>query len=348
MAKKSEQPNMLPTLKEQIRQGNPARLYFFHGEENFLQRHYLEQLRKSVVDPLTESFNYHKLTTETFDLRTFADCVENLPMMAERTLVVVDEVDIFKMNESDREKIGEVLSDIPDYCTVVFTYETTPFKPDKRYKKLWDSVSKYGIIVEFEKQSLRDLTSWISRHFAAQKKRIAPDLCAYLIDITGGTMTALAGEISKICAYSGADEIRKSDIDAVVEPVLDAVVFQMTDLLGSNEFGQALVKLQQLIKMQQEPIQILGAIGGHFRRLGTAKTLLDNGKTATELMKLTGLGDYPARKTMSAAGRFSARFYAKAAELVLETDRKLKTSFDDGERLLEMLILQLAQEAKHD
>ncbi len=348
MANKSEQSNMLPTLKEQIRQGSPARLYFFYGEENFLQRHYLEQLRKSVVDQLTESFNYHKLTPETFDLRTFADCVENLPMMAERTLVVVDEVDIFKMNESDREKIGEILSDIPEYCTVVFTYETTPFKPDKRYKKLWDSVSKHGILVEFEKQSQRDLTVWISRHFAAQKKRIAPELCAYLIDITGGTMTALTGEISKICAYSGADEIRKSDIDAVVEPVLDAVVFQMTEMLGRNEFGQALVKLQQLIKMQEEPIQILGAIGGHFRRMGTAKTLLDNGKTATELMKLTGLKDYPARKTMSAAGRFSARFYAKAAELILETDRKLKTSFDEGERLLEVLILQLAQEAKYD
>lgn len=348
MAKKSEQPNMLPTLKEQIRQGNPARLYFFHGEENFLQRHYLEQLRKTVVDQLTESFNYHKLTTETFELRTFADCVENLPMMAERTLVVVDEVDIFKMNESDREKMAEIFSDIPEYCTVVFTYETTPFKPDKRQKKLWEAVSAHGIIVEFAKQSQRDLTVWITRHFAALKKRITPELCVYLIDLTGGTMTALAGEISKISAYSGADEICKSDIDAVVEPVLDAMVFQMTDMLGRNEFGQALVKLQQLLKMQQEPVQILGAIGGHFRRMGTAKTLLDNGKTSTELMKLTGLGDYPARKTMSAASRFSVRFYGKAAELILETDRKLKTSFGEAERLLEVLILQLAQEARYD
>ncbi|MBQ4642238.1 MAG: DNA polymerase III subunit delta [Oscillospiraceae bacterium] len=348
MAKKTEQSNMLQTLKEQLREGNPARLYFFHGEESFLQNHYLERLRKCVVDELTESFNYHKLTVETFDVQTFADCVENLPMMADRTLVVVDEIDLFKMNESDWEKMGELLSDIPDYCTVVFTYETTPFKPDKRMKKRWDIVSKNGLIVEFEKQNQRDLVNWIGRHFAAQKKRITPDLCVYLIDITGGTMTALASEISKICAYSGADEVCRNDIDAVVEPVLDAVVFQMTDLLGQNNYGAALIKLQQLLKMQQEPIQILGAIGGHFRKLGTAKTLLDNGKTAAELMKLTGLGDYPARKTMSAASRFSTAFYVKTAELVLETDRKLKTSVDDGKRLLEVLILQLAQEAKND
>ena len=38
---------------------------------------------------------------------------------------------------------------------------------------------------------------------------------------------------------------------------------------------------------------------------------------------------------------------AKAAELVLETDYKMKTSFDEPERLLELLILQLAQEAVH-
>lgn len=348
MANKTEKINMLPVLKESIRQGTPDRVYFFYGEEVFLLQHYLKQLKKVLIEPVTESFNYHKLTAETFDLRTFADCVENLPMMAERTMVVVDEIDIFKFNEADREQIGQILSDIPEYCTVVFTYETTPFKPDKRLKKLWDAVEKHSVMVEFQKQSQRDLVNWISRHFAASGKRITPELCVYLIDITGGTMTALSGEISKICAYSGAEEICKSDIDAVVEPVMDAVVFQMTDLLGQGAYGSALLKLRQLLKMQHEPIAILGAIGGHFRRLSTAKILLDNGKNASDLMKLTGLSDYPARKTVSAAGRFSARFYEKAAQLILDCDVKMKTSFDTADRLLEVLILQLSQEAKND
>ena len=96
----------------------------------FLLHHDLDQLRKVIVDELTESFNFHKLTSETFDIRDFADAVENLPMMAERTMVIVDEIDIFKMNEADRDKIIDIFSDIPDYCTVVFTYETTSFKPD--------------------------------------------------------------------------------------------------------------------------------------------------------------------------------------------------------------------------
>lgn len=345
MAKKAAPGNGFQELKADLKQKKPGRLYIFHGEETFLMHHYLGQLQKLLLDPLTESFNYHRLGSETFDLRAFADAVENMPMMAEYTLVQVDDIDFFKLGEGDRTKMAEILSDIPDYCTVVFTYLTAQWKPDKRLKKLWEAVEKNASVVEFAKQDQRDLVSWVTRHFAAREKRISTDLCLYLIDITGGTMTALAGEIDKICAYSGAVEIKKSDIDAVTEPVLDAVVFQMTDLLSAGKYDQALVKLQQLLKMQQEPLAILGAVGGHFRRLGAARTLMDQGKNAFELQKLCGIPDYPARKTMDAARRFSPTFCKKASELVLETDYRMKTSFDDPERLLEVLVLSLAQEA---
>ena len=43
----------------------------------------------------------------------------------------------------------------------------------------------------------------------------------------------------------------------------------------------------------------------------------------------------------------SVIFYATASELILESDRQMKTSFDDSERILEVLILRLAQEVSH-
>lgn len=347
MAKKPTNAGTLQELKAHIKNKQPGRLYIFHGEEVFLLNHYLGAIRKLLLDPLTESFNYHSLNHENFDIRAFTDAVEAMPMMAEATLVTVDDVDPFKLPETDREKLGQLLSDIPDWCTVVFTFETVAWKPDKRFKKLWEAIDSAALTVEFVKQDQRDLVAWIQRHFAAHHKRITGELCVYLIDITGGTMTALSSEIAKISAYSGADEIKKSDIDAVTEPVLDAVVFQMTDLLSAGNYAAALDKLQQLLKMQQEPLSILGAVGNHFRRISAARTLLDHGRSSAELQKLYGLPDYPARKTMEAARRFRPEFCAKSAELVLETDYRIKTSFDDAERLLELLVLQLAQEAHH-
>ena len=348
MAKPQADMSSLQQLKQDLREKNPANLYLFYGEEAFLLQHYLTQLKKLLVEELTESFNYHKLNTESFDIQVFADSVENLPMMAENTMVVVDEVDIFKLPEADREKIVQVLEDIPEYCTVVFAYANPAWKPDTRMKKLWSAFKNNGQVVEFCKQSQRDLTAWITRHFAANQKTITPDLCVYLLEITDGTMTSLAGEISKISAFSGAQQITKSDIDAVTEPVLDAVVFKMTDQLGEGEYGAALNTVQKLLKMQQEPIAILGAIGGHFRRMGTARVLLDAGRNYSELMSLYGISDYAAKKAMGAAKRFSTGFYSTASRLILETDRQMKTSFDDPKRLLEVLIVQLAQEARND
>lgn len=347
MAKQSKDIGGLQQLKQSIREKTLENLYIFHGDETFLLHHYLNELRKILLDDLTESFNYHRFNNENFELSALAAAVENLPMMAEHTLVQVDDIDLFKFSEDQRIKTAEILSDIPEYCTLVFTYETTPWKPDKRLKKPWEAISSKATIVEFAKQDPHELIPWITRHFAAKGKQISRELCSYLIDITGGTMTALSGEIQKIAAYSGAEHIVRADIDAVTEPVLDAVVFQMTDQLGKGQYAAALAKLQQLLKMQQEPLPILGAVGLHFRRISTARILLDNGKTVNDLVNLTGMKPYPAQKTMDSARRFPAEFCAKATELILETDRSIKTSYDDPHRLLELLILQLAQEARH-
>ena len=149
MAKKPTPGNALQELKTSLKNKDLGRLYFFHGEETFLLHHYLDQMKKQRLDPLTESFNFHRLNNETFDIRAFADAVENLPMMAEATFVQVDDIDPFKMNEADRTKMAEILSDIPDSCTVVFTYITIRWKPDKRLKKLWEAIDGSGAIVEF-------------------------------------------------------------------------------------------------------------------------------------------------------------------------------------------------------
>ena len=109
MAMQQSKSNALQELKTAIKEKSLQRLYIFHGEEVFLLNHYLQQLKKLLIDDLTESFNFHRMNNETFDIQTFADAVENLPMMAESTMVQVDDIDLFKLNESDRNKIGEIM-----------------------------------------------------------------------------------------------------------------------------------------------------------------------------------------------------------------------------------------------
>ena len=125
-------------------------------------------------------------------------------------------------------------------------------------------------------------------------------------------------------------------------------MFQITDALGQRDFGRALERLHVLLKLQTEPIPIVAAIGAQMRRLYAAKLLQNAGKGAEALSSLCGIAPYAATKTMQQARRVSERFWRRAVEHCCRTDYQIKTSYDDPERLTELLILTLAEEAGRD
>lgn len=353
MAKKKEYdgPDGLSLLKQDMKSGQFGRLYLFWGEEHYLRDHYLRELKKKLLDGPAEDFNYHRFTQENMNLQALADAVEAMPMMAEHSLVQVDDCDLSKLDEGSRDTLMAILSDIPEYCVVVFVFDTVEFKLDRRYKKLAEAIDK-GLSVEFARQSQRELNAWIRRHFRSHEKDIADRQCEYLTFITGGTMTAIGAEISKIAAYASGPTITEQDINAVVIPVLDAEIFDITDAIAIGDYEKALLKLRTLMQMQEEPIVVLSAIGSSLRRLLYARACMAEGKgeaTLSEMLK-NATGKTPhsfvVQKTMTTARQVSDRFCEKAMELCMEADSKLKGYSGDNQRTLELLLLALAQEAR--
>ena len=351
MAKKQDKPDGLAQLKQDLKAGLPAGLYLFHGEEHFLREHYLSMLKKKLLDGPAEEFNYHRFTQENMDLDALARAVEALPMMAEHSLVQVDDYDLNRLSESDRETLVGILSDIPDYCTVVFVFDTVPFKYDSRHRRMKEVLER-GTEVEFCRQNQRELNNWIRRHFQPFGKVIDDRECEYLTFVTGGTMTALSAEIGKIAAYTSGPVVTEQDINAVVIPVLDAEIFDLTDAIADGDYEKALIKLRTLLQMQEEPIPLLGAIGGAMRRLLYARICMASGKgegALAELLKAsTGRAphSFVLQKTMTTARRVSDSFCAAAVRLCMEADEKLKSWSGSDQRTLELLLLQLAQEAR--
>ncbi len=348
MAKKAlpqAERQTLEKLKADIKAKSVGKFYIFAGDEAYLRSFYLQQLKNCLLTELTAEFNFHRFTEENLTPQALADSLEALPMMAERSLVEIDDIDFFALPEEGRTLYTQLLGDIPDYCTVVLVYDAKPYHPDRR-KKALAQVLEQAELVAFSRPGERELAQWIGRHFQAHGKAIAPALCQKLIQMTGGDMTVLQSEIEKVAAYAAGPEIAAGDIDAVVEPVLEAVVFDLSNAIAAGRFDEAMGKLSILLQMQQEPLAILGAISSQMRRILTAKTFLAHGATQRDLMSACGMGEYPARKTMEFARHFSEDFCRQAVVLCLETDVHIKTSYDTPQRALELLVLRLAQEAR--
>ena len=90
-------------LKQDLSKGEPGRLYVFHGEETYLRDHYLGRLKERILTGGMGTFNLHELSARDMSPHALEEAVDCLPMMGERTLVLVTDFDLFKAGEKDRE-----------------------------------------------------------------------------------------------------------------------------------------------------------------------------------------------------------------------------------------------------
>lgn len=335
-------------FKKDLAAGTLGNAYLFYGEESYLREHYLEVLREALVPAGFEEFNYHRVEGKDVNVQSLTEMAEAMPMMAERTLLTVVDMDLFKLNEEQREKLIALLEDVPPYCCIVFVYDTVEYKPNKTMKRLYKAVAGHVEAVEFRRASGSDLERWIARHFRDLGKDIDRQTAEYLVFTCGGLMTGLAQEIEKIGAYAKGKSVTREDIDAVAAPVLSAEVFRMTDAVVQRDFDRASAILADLLKMQTEPIVILAALGGQLRRLYTARLAIDGGRDRAWLMELWGMkSDYPAKLLLSAARRTTTRWCADAVKMCQVLDRRMKSERGiDAVGELKLLLLRLEAERR--
>jgi DNA polymerase-3 subunit delta len=345
MAKeKKEKTPGYEEFHDALQSGAVRNVYIFHGEETYLMQQAVAELQARLVPAGFEEFNYHRLTGKGLTVQEVVEAAEAMPMMAERTLVTVEDMDLFKLDEAQRGALVALLEDFPEYCTLVFLYRQIPYKTDARLKKLTAALAERAQVIEFAQQGQQKLQKWVRRRFAAAGKDIDAGTVDHLLFTCGSLMTGLVPEIAKIAAYARGAKITAADIDAVADPVLDARVFDMTDAVAARDYDKAAECLAELLRMQEEPIRILAALGKTLRQLYTARLAIDGGKDVLWLKDLWRMKfDYPAKKLMQSARGVRRSWCREAVTRCQTLDHRMKSERNmDSEGELKLFLMELA------
>lgn len=336
--------NLKPdTLRKQLSAGNLARCYLFHGQERYLQASYVQSLRKAVLGAEDDPFNLRQLEGKDLDLRTLRDALDAYPSFAERALVEVRDFDLFQSGEEYQKQLSALLDDLPDYCCLLFLYDTLEYKPDKRKKKLYQAIDSAVTVVEFPVQGQSELVRWIQKHFQARQKRISSEDAAYLIFLCGSLMDALVNEIGKIAVYAQGDTVTRADIDQVAVPVVEAETFRLADALSARDYEKAAELMYKLFQLNTEPIVINALIGSQLRRLYAASLVKASGGGPAQLGEvLNATSDYMPRQYLRICGSFSEQWYREMIRRSAETDYRMKNAGTEPEDLLRTLFLAMA------
>ena len=345
MAKKKEEAFNYPAELRTLKERGPERLYLLWGPEDYLREQYLFQLKKICLPEGEDDFSYKRIDGPALDANAFQQAVDAMPFMTEHTLIELRDVDINKL--ADADACMKTISDIPDYCTIVFI-QNAEYEPDGRLRFV-KTLRSEGKELKFTQQSQGMLTDWIVRRFAAAGKRIDLSAAQRLIFISGDLMSRLIPEIEKIAAYASTDKVTQEDVEAVANHIPEAVVFEMTELMAQKKVNSALSVLSELLAdKNNEPIMMLAVLGKQMRQLYAARLALEKNLGTKYVMEVCSMKyDYIAAKLLTAAKGFTLTQLRRAVELCAETDYQMKSSGADPKELLKEAVLRIAAGESH-
>ena len=334
------------TLWQNIKSGRFLPVYLIKGNEGYLKQKYTKILADSVVPAGLEAFNFHKLKGEDVTTSDIATCVEALPAMCERTCVLIHDYDFDSLNESTRDELIEIISDMPETCVLIFWQDTKGFSTrTKGAKALLAAIDKAGAVCDLDKREQRDLVKFIVSECGKRERQIDFDTALYFLMAVGDDMANLINEIEKVCSYVSTT-ITEKDIDAVAIKCVEATAFKMIDALLANNFDQAFKSLSILFEQRTEPTMILGALVSTYVDVYRVKVAMVNGRNPYELREYYPAAyksEFKLKKAKGIASKFSINGARESLEILSKADFKLKTSFENNQVIFEKLLIELSK-----
>ena len=332
-------------LKKHIKEKQFSTLYFICGEESYLKKFYSGRIAELAVADAMRDFNEKRFDGKNIDFNELSEAVEAFPMMSDRRCVIVKDLPIDELSQTDRDKLLSVISDIPSTTTVILWMDHSEVLPKKnaKWKKFLSEIESFAQIVFLDKRTKGDIVKLVVS--GAQKRgcTISVENASYLISLVGDDMTNLLSELEKLCAFRADSVISKEDIDAIAVKTVEAVVFDLSKAMMKGDAGRAFNILSELLRQKTEPLMILGVLIASYVDMYRVKVvMMANGRPedAAKIFNYRGK-EFRLRNAAADVKNMSLRQIRSCLDILAQCDSDLKGSGLDNRILLEKCITQL-------
>ena len=310
-------------LENDLKNQNLHGIYVFYGEEKYLQQEYLRKIKK-IFGELSLGINYILLDENNID--TLISDIETPAFGYEKKLIIIRDSNLFKkdckspMKEKFKKYVSENMDIINEAVVIVFIEEIV-HKMD-----LYKTVEKNAVIIETKELKPIEIKNRLKRICAMYKVQISDQNLNYLIETAGTSMQDLINEIRKLIEYAGENgEIKKEDIDKLTIKDIQAIIFDLTDYLGTKNTEKALEVLNNLI-YNKEPLQkIIITLYNHFRKIYLTKLALKERRDLVEVLSLKPNQVFLTTKYRKQAEYFKEKEILQILKELIDLDYKSKS-----------------------
>lgn len=338
----------LDKLKEKLKNKTPDGVYAFYGDEEYTKSFYLKKLLDYAEKSPAPEFNTVLFNDETITADALRDAIDTPPFMCEYKAIVVNGLPL--ANKSLINELCEICGDTAPGIILIFSLRAGDVdcaaynkKKDKgAYVPLLDSVSEYGICVEFSKESGAKLYNWIGKHFAASGVTASQEAIEFLPAYCGNEMTVLHSEISKLCSYCKSGQtVTAADVEFVCCPNYDYQFFELAASVVEKNFSKTRSIMQNFAFNNVAPEIIMGTVAKNFCDMLYVKSSFIEKKDAVTSRNAISMPDWLYKRTLASTSKVSIATLRRIVAACDKADKKLKSYSGDQYTQLELLFCEI-------
>ncbi len=335
-------------LGAHIASGKPSTVYLICGDDAYLRRRSLEMLKQKYKPDVLPEFNYTEFDGSECAVEEIAAAAETLPMMAERRMIMVKDLDAAALNADQYRKLESLLEVIGSYdaCLLIFFNVSVKVsaKSGDHQGAMRNLIKKNGTVINCKTPTSAEITDILLNAASETGAQISRSDAAYMVERCGTDVTNLLSELAKLQALCKG-KITRAAIDANTTQSIDVKAYMLASNVISGRRADAYRILEELFDERTEPVAVLAIMSGAFVDLYRARLASDERRTADDMAELFGEEYKGKEKRLSFSFRDCRRYPAgllrKWCSMLCETDASLKSSRVDGRILLEKLLAEM-------
>lgn len=336
----------LTELSRQLKADKPSKVYLIYGGEDYLKRRALHDLLRVCVPAVLPEFNYERIDGERGETGKIVDATGQMPMMADRRCVLVDNLAV----SGDDSQIADCIERLQPGCVLILYYSfSDALMNSAGFRKIRDACVKFGSVLKLDAPTRNETIDIISEEAAGMNAAIKPGDAAYLMDWHGADLAGLIGELQKLAAYAGKRAISREMIEELCPRSLESNAFHIAQSILRGNADEAF-RLALNILAQEDPkqdaVSVCACIAGNFVDLYRAKAAVSSGISAEEMIAAFpsdygGARGFKIRNAMRDCARFPISLLKRYIDLIFDADVRLKSARGDKKIHLEQLISRL-------
>ncbi len=329
-------------LKGEIKEN----IFLISGDDDYLKEHYCNLLTGKTVDESLMFFNFHKYEDDETDLETIFADAENLPLMAEKTCLLVRNYPLDSLSAKALTQFEENLRSIPESTVMIFYYGSNTLPTGKNAK--WDAVikvfEKLGTVVKIEHRTPSKTAKLLVSRAKDRGTSIDYDTALYLVSSVGEDLQTILNEFNKVCAYSQGQPVTAEMIDETAVKSVEASVFDISASIFSGDTDKAYKILNELLRQKIPGSSIIGALASAYVNAYRLKLSYNSDKQISDFASAFQYKEtkYTFSKIAPFVRKSSVTALRSALDILSEADVKSKSSRISDDILLTELISKLS------